>query len=261
MKDLQPRQLYWSLLNKKGTVIDIDIIVAYLLFITIIVLMINYSLRLTAPFTTNIESIDKEKSTLTIEGLIDTSFGINEFDELCDFNYVGVRRFSVSYEIKGFEMPHIDVNNISPASINGSVIFKRDGDTLHVYTGSQHETKSVSVEVYTREEATATNNSLEPSDSLAVYYDQFDNLVIAFDSVVSEGDVDEVIIKPLKGIVSFNVNGVNKTSIFIGNLSASDYCGTRGIIGTRTSFNRYGLINDGQTNYYAKIMGDLWWTS
>jgi len=246
--------------DRKGAVIDIDIIIAYLLFITTIILMVNYTLTMTAPFTTSIESLGKEKNTITVRSLLRTDFGIDDFSDICNISYINLRRFSVTYEIKGFKMPFTDAGNFSPDSINGSVVFKRNEDELHILTGSLEESKSISVEVTTKSSASVTNISLETGDSFSIEYNDFDNLVVTLSSNVNNGDIDEIIIKPVNNIVSFRINGVDLSNSYIGNLKISDYCGTRGIVGSRTSFNRYGLMSDYRTEYYVKLIGDVWWT-
>ena len=81
------------------------------------------------------------------------------------------------------------------------------------------------------------------------------------DSEVSNGDIDEIMIKPVTGVVSFKVYGLDNTKTYIGSLVASNYCGTRGITGPHTSFNRYGIMSDNRAEYYVALTGDLWWTS
>lgn len=260
MRVLRPRKPFLSTLSKKAAVIDIDIIVAYLLFISTIILMINYALGLTAPFSTSIESIEKEKNTIAVRDGLKTRFGKNEFNSLCNVDYINLRRFSVTYEVMGFEMPYTDSEHFTPSHLNGSVVFWRENEVLHVATGSNASSEFITVEVVIPEDASVSNISLESSDSFSVDYDSFNNLLVILDSAVSDGDVDEITIKPVRGVVSFRLYGVNQTSCYIGLMPVSDYCGTRGIVGARTSFNRYGLMTDERTEYYIKLLGDIWWT-
>lgn len=261
MRVSQPLKQSRSGLSKKAAVIDIDIIVAYLLFISTVVLMVNYALGLTAPFSTSIESIEKEKNTIAVQGGLKTRFGMDEFNNLCDVSYVNLRRFSLTYEVKGFEMPYTDSNHIIPSHLNGSVVFQRSDQVLHVLTGSNSSTELISVEVVIPNEASVTNLTLEGGDSFSVDYDSFNNLLVTLDSTVSNGDVDEITIEPVNGFVGFRLYGINLSQCYIGTLPVTNYCGTKGITGPHTSFNRYGLITSGRTRYYVKLLGDLWWTS
>jgi hypothetical protein len=261
MKVLQRNQCWQSLSSKKGAVIDIDIIVAYLLFISVIILLVNFSLRLSAPFSTSIESIEKEKNTLTLMNNLRTEFNINDLSELCNLDYPYLRRLSVAYEIKGFEMPATDSEYFTPNSINGSVVFRRKSDELIIYTGSQVSDKTIIVEAILESDASITNISLESDDYYTIEYDNFNNLLITLNSRVVNGDVDEIRLWPVKGVVSLKVQGVDYSNTYIGKLKASDYCGVRGIAGPQTRFNRYGLMTDGRNDYYVTLVGDVWWTS
>ncbi len=247
-------------LSRKGTVIDFDLIISYVIFISTIIILITFALKMTSPFATSIETINKEKSTIAVQGLISNQFNVNNLDSICDVDYVNLRRLTVTYEIKGFNMPFIDDNNFLPNSINGSVVFKRDGSELHVLTGSSYQLKNIIVKVIFSGSASVTNISLESNDSFSVSYNSFNDLVVSLNSTVSDNDVDELIIKPINGLVSFQINGVNVNDCFIGNLSISNYCGVKGIRGSHTSFNRYGLITDNRTSYPVKLRGDIWWT-
>lgn len=247
--------------GRKGAVVDIDIIIAYLVFISTIILMTNYSLRLTAPFATSINSLEKEKNTLAIRDEIITHFSINDFADVCDLDYLNLRRLSVSYEIKGFNMPFTDSNNFSPATINGSLVFQRQGEELRVKTGSVDLAKTINAQIIIPNSVSVYNVSLDTGDSFEIDFDPYDNVVVIFDSTVEDGDVDELIIEPVNGLVSFWINGVELSDCYIGDLKLNDYCGTRGISGTRTSFNRYGLMTDDYTSYYVKLVGDIWWTN
>jgi hypothetical protein len=117
------------------------------------------------------------------------------------------------------------------------------------------------VEVILQTDASVTNISLESDDSFSIIYDNFNNLLITLNSQVSNGDIDEVRIKPVQETVSFKIQGVDYSDCYIGELVTSDYCGTRGIKGPRTRFNRYGVMTDGRNNYYVTLVGDVWWTS
>lgn len=260
MKISEQRQQRKCLSGRHAAIVDIDTIVAYLIFITIIVFLINYIIGLTAPFSTSIEALEKEESTITVKDLVNTEFGIDELNNACNIDYVNMRRFLLTYEIKGFRMPFTDAGNFSPASINGSVVFVREGNALHVMTGSQATPKIITVEVTLSQGASVTNVSLESGDAFDLRYDEFSNFIVTLDSSVSNGDIDEIIIKPVNGLATFNVYDIDLSSTYIGTLQASNSCGTRGIIGKHTSFNKYGSISDERTSYPVKLTGDIWWT-
>lgn len=262
MRGLRQRPLYWlKSVNRQGAVIDIDILVAYLLFITTVLLMINYTLSLTAPFSTSIESVEKEKNTVVLKGLVKNEFALSNLSSLCDeIDYVNLRLFSMTYEIKGFHMPFIDNSNVSPGSLNASVVFNRSNTELQVITGST-ESAVISIEVNAPNGASVTNVSLESNDSFSIINDDFGNSVVSVSSNVNSGDTDKIIIKPLSGVVSFRLTGANLSNSYVGDTLISDYCGTQGIRGPRTSFNRYGIMTDGRSDYYVTLTGDVWWTS
>ncbi|MFA5405797.1 MAG: hypothetical protein WC307_00360 [Candidatus Nanoarchaeia archaeon] len=261
MRVSQQLHQYQPSLNRRGAVIDFDTIIAYILFTSTIIMLVNFSLGLTAPFATSIELLNKEKSTITVRDMVDTTFLSTELSSLCDINYLNMRLLSVTYEIKSFAMPVTDSLNFSANSINGSVVFYRNGEELRVITGSVNEHKSINVNVIVSGSPSVSNLTLESNDSYSISADAFNNFIITLKSNVSNGDIDELIIKPVTGLVGFEITGVDLSNCFIGNLTLSNYCGDKGIQGKRTSFNRYGVMTDGRTDYGVKLTGDIWWTS
>ncbi len=240
--------------NRKGTVVDFDLIVAYVIFISLILLFVNYSLKMTAPFATGAHSIEKEESTITVKDMIKNKFNVNNLDSICEINYTRLRRLAVTYKIKGFVMPFTDSMH------RGEVSFVRKGDELRVITNTS-EQENITIKIILPQSASVTNISLESNDSFNIGYDSLSNLVVTLDSKTGNNDEDEIRIRPVNGIVMFSIEGANLSDCYVGNIPLSNYCGTKGVLGPHTSFQRYGLMSDGRTDYYVELTGDAWWTS
>jgi len=256
----RPRQ-YLKLSSRKAAVVDFDTIIAYVLFTSTIILLVNYSLGVTSPFATSIDILSNEKNTITVRDMVKTDFLVSDLESLCIVSYVNMRLLSVEYEVKSFEMPLNDAINFSANTINGSVVFYRNGNELRVITGSSDQSYLITVKVIVSSSPCVTNLTLDSGDSFNIQTDSFNNFMITINSTVSNGDLDEVIIKPVTGLVSFEITGVDLSNCFIGNLSIQDHCGRVGVTGRKTSFNRYGAMTDGRSDYGVKLTGDIWWTN
>ncbi len=258
MKTLKQRIGFRLKLNKQGAIIDVDLMIGYLIFISIVVLIINYTLRLTAPFNTNINSLNKEADTLTISEMINNKFSLSNFSDMCNINYTNLRRLTLTYVITGFKMPFID-ENISHELLNGSLTLIRNNNELIINAGTNGSPRTIGLKIFSDNPVSITNKSLENNDSFTININDYGGVIIDAEFNVNKSDSDEIIIKPLNGIIGLRVYNVNLSNCFIGSVRISDYCGNKGLTRS-TSFNRYALISDNKTIYYAKLKGDAWWT-
>lgn len=260
MRTTQQHPHWLSQSSRKGVVIDLDLIVAYLLFITTVLALINFSISLTAPFANNVEIINKEKSTIAVRNLVNNRISLSDFNDACSIRYLNMRLFSLEYQIKGFYMPFTDSEYYPPNTFNGSIIIVRENNDLHLMTGSNATIQTITVEMVFDNEPSVFNISLESADFFTITKDDFDKTIITMQSTVNNGDVDKITIKGANGLVSVNYNGVSD-NVYLGTTKITDYCGTRGIAGSTTSFSRYGILNNGREDYYATLRGDIWWTN
>ena len=88
-----------------------------------------------------------------------------------------------------------------------------------------------------------------------------EHLEQAIESWTRFRDIDEIIISPVSGLTYLSISGAELSNCYIGSIPISDYCGTKAIKGTRTNFNRYGVLTDGRTDYYVKLVGEVAWTN
>ena len=260
MRIIRQNPHWLSQSNNKGAVIDIDLIIAYLLFITTVLALVNFSLSLTAPFANNVELINKEENTLTIRNMISNKISLSDFNNACEIDYLNMRLFSLEYQIKGFYMPFSDVNYYQPSNFNGSIVIRRDNNDIRLMTGSNETLQTIIVELVFDNEPSVFNISLEEQDFFLISKDDFNKETIMFQSTVENGDIDEIIIKGVSGLVSINYNGITD-NVYLGTTKIVDYCGIRGIAGRTTSFSRFGVLNNEREDYYVTLRGDIWWTN
>ena len=265
MRDLKQLQMFKSLSDRKGAVVDIDLIVAYLLFMGLIIIVVQLTLGLIIPFSTDFRTLSREKNIVSASELISTDFKSSDINDLCnEMNYSNIRTKSVKYNILGFFMPKKDADYSMPnLSSDAGVLFLRDNNYLRVMIGSNGSPiTNVTLYLYMDYGTTVLNKSLESLENLSVYYDSLNNFVVKIQSRVSDGDIDEVLIGPFskRTLVIPEVYNVSIGSQYVGDLRFNDSCGTRGFKGVQSSFTRYGTLMHAQEFYPIKINGDIWWT-
>ncbi len=251
--------------DKKGAVIDIDLIISYLIFMGLIIAVVQFTLGLVTVFSNDFRTLSREKNMLSASKLISAEFKASDINKLCnELNYTGIRVKHVEYEVLGFFMPKKDTAYELPnTGAEPKVLFLRDNNYLRVIVGSGagSDTK-VTVYVSMKYGTSVANKTLESGDSYTTYYDSKGYFVVKITSTVGNGDLDEIVIGPINNrtLIMPEVNNVTTSNVFVGDLSFNNSCGRTAIKGPQSSFLRYGTIMHDSELYPVKIKGDIWWT-
>ncbi len=243
MMNTQQKQVCSSKSNK-GQIINIDGVVAYSLFIGIVLFLVNYILNMTAPFTNNINWIIKEKNTEVVKNMFPNEFELNNLNDLCNINYTDLRRTYVKYTINSFFMPHYD-----NGSGVGDIIFIRNGSTLNLKINLSTPTKII---LNFKPEAQISG---EINGTVSSTINNYNYQEITINA--SEANLN---IKPIEGLVIFEIKKQDLSNAYVGNVKISNSCGYY-YPSDHTSFNRFVRIINNNEIFYGFLEGDLWWTN
>ncbi len=249
------------MLKRKG-IINIDLLIAYMLFNLTIIILIEFITNLLTPFGNEILILDLEKRTEAFSDITNKKIDLENIGLLCNISLHGLVKKQINYTIMGFDLPAVDYEYISPQDTQGSITIVRNELEFIILAGSNSASYNASLQFIISENIGITNISLEGSDNYTKITDDLGNNVVYINLSFGGSDSDEIRIttsSQTKEFITMKVNGFPTNYVFIGNTNFSDSCGNE-IIGYQQSFfETYGVITNKGNSFPIIIEGELAW--
>lgn len=248
-------------MKRKG-IINIDLLIAYMLFNLTLIILIEFITNLLTPFSNEIMIIDLEKKTEGFSDIINKKIDIENIELLCNASSHGLVKKQINYTILGFDLPAVDYEYISPQDTQGSITIIRKDKEFSILAGSNSTSYNASLQFIISKNIGITNISLDNPDNYTKVTDDLGNNVVYINLSFGGSDIDEMIITTsaqTKDFIIIKVNGFPTNDVFIGNTRVSDSCGNESIGYKKTFFETYGVINNKENNFPIRIDGELAW--
>lgn len=252
-----------SYLGRKGDIINIDLLIAYILFTLSLVLMVQFVIELIAPFSNEIEMLDLEKKTQTLQELVTNEFDLSNFNALCNLSLHGLVKKQINYTIKGFLLPSEDSTFINPSLEERGVTIVREGQNIRLLAGGIEPLNNASIKLIFPKIVDAENISLESPDNYTSRLDEYLNHIIEINLSFGGADSDELIIRTSLNepeLIIIEVKGLPKEYVYIGNTPFHSSCGNKSIGYEKTSFQDYGTMSHESNPYLINLEAELAWT-
>ncbi len=248
--------------------LDIDLLLAYIVFIAFIVFIIRFSINLLTPYTNTIDfSIHQRNALKVYHNSIPSVFDYNDLYKLCNVNATELNGVKVIYNIKGVKLPAWDDLIEYPNNTDGKIIILRKNENLEILFGSNStEYNTTLIMVFPQySNVFIENDSLETQDLISLEKDSFQNDVITINSNVKSNDLDKVMIKtdsktsPFFVFIS-GIYGINHNRVFVGSASINGSCSSGGS-GYKQELYGNALMNVNGSDTIVELTQKTWWIS
>ncbi|MBR9678100.1 MAG: hypothetical protein GOU97_02310 [Nanoarchaeota archaeon] len=249
--------------------VDVDAIVAYLIFLFFIIFLINFLLRLVTPFSDSSEFELREKKITSIVSFLEKySMTSEEFQSLCTKEFDFVSNLSLEYNLLGFTLPQNANYTLGSDFGEGQVRFIINGYDFNISAGRTTGSGNASFDLVFPKNVyvSSTNSGIESEDDISNSTDFFNNQVFSFNLSLSAGDEDTIIFvtshsqKYLVVLTNTNTNqGMDLSKFYVGDLKMNDSCGTTG-----TGYQDYVYqefftnVVENNNKYLSKVKVNAW---
>jgi len=247
MKKLKSRKFMY-----RKSQINLDLIVSYILFIVFIGFLMNFSVKLTEPFS-NVLSLEKENTEMSIlSKKMPRSLDISNIGEICDITQENLESVQFKYDIIGFEIPEYDCNSPQLNETEGGMLIERDGKDMRIYASSNEGSKEYSLLLQFPKSTNAVTNetNMEGNDAANIITDKFGGKLVLINMSVNNTDSDELhIYTQDSGFVT--IQQFSGERLYIGSTPKQGQCG-RDVGGNAVTIPGYILIINRQKDFLAK---------
>jgi hypothetical protein len=134
VKIIQKKKLKLKFYKKAQ--LDVDLLIAYIIFIVAIVFIVRYIISLTTPFSSAINFQIKEKERIALRNILSLNkISIDRFNQLCNVK-AEFKNISANLKIVGIPLPGLDTG-FDVKDTNGSILIRRNKTNLIIEAGGK----------------------------------------------------------------------------------------------------------------------------
>lgn len=247
--------------------VDVDALIAYLLFIFFIIFAVNFLIRLISPFIDVSEfEIREKRITAVLSQLEEYSITPEEFRAMCTQDFDFVNNLSLEYNVMGFVLPQ-KANHSFTEWGEGQVRIMINNHDLNVSVGRDSGSGNASFSlVFPEEVFVSAENTTDSDDSFTNSTDFYGNKVYSFNLTVPEGDVDNFTLTATNSqpfmvmLTSINTTqGFDLSKYYVGELCLNVSCGTTGSSEEEYAYQEFftNVMENGE-KYLSKVRVNAW---